>query len=56
MSACDVSSSALLGLATISNWMGQSEGAKGENTAQSTDGDSASIHLSWELVLEGIPL
>lgn len=44
MSACDVSSSAIQGLARISNWIGQSGGEKeAENTAESSGGDSISF-------------
>lgn len=44
MSACDVSSSAIQGLARISNWIGQSGGEKeAENTAESSGGDSVSF-------------
>lgn len=50
LSACDVSPSAIQGLARISNWVGQSGGEKeAENTEEDPGGDSVSClqsHLS----------
>lgn len=56
LSACDVSPSAIEGLARISNWVGQSRGEKeAENTEENTGGDSISCLQSLESVLEGMP-